>query len=96
MSCGVGFRCSSVLVLLWLWHRPAAVDPIKPLAWRSSTCCGCGPKKKKRKKRNSCYVGPSLRLEKGELHQVAHKTKDKYAKNSNKEKSSSKRANRKD
>ena len=25
VSCGVGRRCSSDLVLLWLWHRPAAV-----------------------------------------------------------------------
>ena len=52
--------------MLWLWHRLAATAPIQPLAWRSSTCCGCGPKKKERKKRNSFYVGPSLRLEKGE------------------------------
>ena len=33
MSCGVGHRCSSDLMLLWLWHRPAAVAPIGPLAW---------------------------------------------------------------
>ena len=26
-------RCSSDLVLLWLWCRPAAVVPIRPLAW---------------------------------------------------------------
>ena len=24
MSCGVGHRCCSYLVLLWLWHRPVA------------------------------------------------------------------------
>ena len=32
----VGRRCSSdsVLLWLWLWHGPAAVAPIQPLAWQ--------------------------------------------------------------
>ena len=33
MSYGVGRRCSLDLELLWLWRRPAATAPIKPLAW---------------------------------------------------------------
>ena len=35
MSCGVVRRCGSdvVLLLLWLWCRPAAVAPIQPVAW---------------------------------------------------------------
>ena len=33
MSCGVGPRCGSDLALLWLWCRPAAAAPIRPLAW---------------------------------------------------------------
>ena len=33
MSCGVGCRCGLDLALLWLWHRPVATDPIRPLAW---------------------------------------------------------------
>ena len=33
MSCGVGHRDGSDLVLLWLWHRLAAVAQIRPLAW---------------------------------------------------------------
>ena len=33
MSCGVDSRCGWDLVLLWLWHRPAAIAPIPPLAW---------------------------------------------------------------
>ena len=33
MSCGVGRRCSSDLVLLWLWHRPRAAALIRPLVW---------------------------------------------------------------
>ena len=32
MSCGVGRRCGADLALLWLWHRPAAIAPIRPLA----------------------------------------------------------------
>ena len=34
MSCGAGCRCSSDLVLLWLWCRPAAIALIQPLAWK--------------------------------------------------------------
>ena len=33
MSCGVGRRCGSDSALLWLWHRPVAIAPIRPLAW---------------------------------------------------------------
>ena len=33
MSCGVGHRRGSDLALLWLWCRPAAIAPIRPLAW---------------------------------------------------------------
>ena len=33
MSCGVGCRSSSDLVLLWLWYRLVATVPIRSLAW---------------------------------------------------------------
>ena len=33
MSCGVGRRRGSDPGLLWLWCRPAAIAPIRPLAW---------------------------------------------------------------
>ena len=33
MSCGVGCRHDSDPALLWLWCRPAAVAPIRPLPW---------------------------------------------------------------
>ena len=33
MSCGVGHRRGSDLVLLWLWCRLAATAPVGPLAW---------------------------------------------------------------
>ena len=33
VSCNVGHRHSSDLVVLWLWLWPAAVALIPPLAW---------------------------------------------------------------
>ena len=33
VSCGVGLRRGSELMLLWLWHRPVATALIRPLAW---------------------------------------------------------------
>ena len=33
MSCGIGRRQGLDLALLWLWCRPAAAAPIRPLAW---------------------------------------------------------------
>ena len=54
MSCGVGRRCDSDPELLWLWHRPAAVAPIRPLAWELPYAMGAAlirPKKKRTKKR---------------------------------------------
>ena len=49
MSCGVGHRCSSDLVLLWLWCRLVAVVPIRPLAWEPPYVAdvAIGEKKKK-------------------------------------------------
>ena len=46
VSCGVGPRSSLDLELLWLWHRPVATAPIG-----TSICCGCGPKKEKKRMR---------------------------------------------
>ena len=54
MSCGVGQRHSSDLALLWLWCRPAAVGPIRPLAWESPYAAGAALKKKKRSFRSVC------------------------------------------
>ena len=33
LSYGVGHRCDSDPVLLWLWCRPAATALIRPLVW---------------------------------------------------------------
>ena len=40
VSWGVGHRHGSVLVVLWLWCRPAAVAPIRPLAWEPPYAMG--------------------------------------------------------
>ena len=47
MSCGVGHRLGSDLSLLWLWCRPAAVDPIRPLAWEPPYAVSALPPPKK-------------------------------------------------
>ena len=44
---GVGHRYGSDLVLLWLWCRPAAAAPSRPLAWEPPYAV-CGPESKKK------------------------------------------------
>jgi len=54
VSCGVGHRLSSDVALLWLWCRPAAAAPIRPLAWELPSALGAAlekAKKQKKKKR---------------------------------------------
>ena len=50
MNCGVGHRHGSDLVLLWLWHRPAAVAPIQPLAWELPYTEGVALERQKKEK----------------------------------------------
>ena len=59
MSCGVGGRCSLDPALLWLWHRPVATAPIRPLAWELpyATVMALKSKKKKKKKKKRKKVG---------------------------------------
>jgi len=45
MSCGIHHRHSSDPVLLWLWHRPATIAPIQPLAWELPYATGAALKK---------------------------------------------------
>ena len=49
VSFGVGHRHGSDLALLWLWHRLAAVSPIKSLAWESPYATGAKKKNKRQK-----------------------------------------------
>ena len=46
MSCGVGRRCGSDPKLLWC--GPAAVAPIRPLAWEPPYAIGAALKRKKK------------------------------------------------
>ena len=49
-SCGVGCRCGSDPVLLWLWSRLAAEALIRPLAWDLPFATGVALKIKKERK----------------------------------------------
>ena len=51
----VGHRCSSDPELLWLFHRLAAVAPIRPLAWELPYATGSALRrlKTKRKRKNT-------------------------------------------
>ena len=40
MSCGVGCIRGSDPELLWLWRRPVATAPIRPLAWEPPYAAG--------------------------------------------------------
>jgi len=51
MSCGVGCRHGSDPELPWLWHRPVATPPIRPLAWESPCATSMALEDKKKKKR---------------------------------------------
>ena len=38
--------------LLWLWRRPVAIAPIRPLAWEPPYAAGAAQEKAKRQKKN--------------------------------------------
>ena len=50
VSCGVGHRRGSDLVLLWLWRRLVAAALIRPLAWEPPYAVGAALKRQKDKK----------------------------------------------
>ena len=52
MSCVVGHRRGSDPMLLWLWHRLAAVVSIGPLAWETPYAVGAALEKGKKTKKN--------------------------------------------
>ena len=49
-SFSVGHRHVSDPELLWLWHRPAAVLPVRPQAWELPYATGVALERKKKKK----------------------------------------------
>ena len=61
VSCGVGRRCGSDPMCLWLWCRLAAAAPIQPLAWELPYAAGVAlkniapPQKKKKKEMTSSH-----------------------------------------
>ena len=50
VSCGVGRRRGSDPTLLWLWRRPEATAPIRPLAWEPPYATGAAQKMAKKQK----------------------------------------------
>ena len=56
MSCGVGCRRGSDPALLWLWRRPAATAPIRPLAWEPPYAAGAAQEIAKKKKRMYSFI----------------------------------------
>ena len=51
MSYGVGRRHGSDLAVLWVWCKPAATAPIRPLAWEPPYATGSALKRQKKKER---------------------------------------------
>ena len=51
MSYGVGHRCGSDPVLLWIWCRLAATALIRPLAWEFPCAVSAAVEKTKRQKK---------------------------------------------
>ena len=51
LSCGVGCRCGSDHVFLWLCLRPEATAVIRPLAWEPPYATGVALEKIKRPKK---------------------------------------------
>ena len=62
MSCGVGHRLGSDLVLQWLWHRLAAIALLQPLAWEPAYAMGTALKKDKKKKKKKKEVSTYFKL----------------------------------
>ena len=56
MSCGVGHRRSLDHMLLWLWYRPMAAAPIRPVAWGPPYAAGVALQKTKRKKKKERQI----------------------------------------
>ena len=48
VSCGVGRRRGSDPALLWLWRRPVATAPIRPLAWEPPYAAGAAQRNSKK------------------------------------------------
>ena len=74
MSCGVGCRWGLNTELLWLWCRPVATAPIRPLAWEPPCAAGSGPRKGKNKQTNK-QTNPEPALDQGFRAELQSKKK---------------------
>ena len=66
MSCGVGRRHGSDPMWLWLWRRPAATAPIRPLAWEPPHATYSAQKRQKdrgKKKGNLLFLLTLMKVE---------------------------------
>ena len=71
MSCGVGCRLGLDPTLLWLWCRPAATTPIRPLAWEPTYAARVAlekAKKTKKKKKVNYFYFLMERSQRSEEH----------------------------
>ena len=88
MSCGVGGRCGSDLVLLWLWCRQVATAPIRPLAWEPPYATGAAlksqktKKKKKKKERKKLVEGCCSRSLEAQERLLVYRPKEGESQNS--------------
>ena len=60
MSCGVGRRRGSDLVLLWLWGRPGATALTGPLAWEPPSATGAAQEMAKKTKKKKFSSQPNV------------------------------------
>ena len=60
MSCGVGRRHGLDSALLWLWRRPVATAPIRPLAWEPPYAAGAAQEIAKRQKKKCDHRASSV------------------------------------
>ena len=63
VSCGVGHRRGSGPALLWLWRRPAATAPIRPLTWEAPYAAGAAQEMAKRQNKTKQKVHIQIQAE---------------------------------
>ena len=63
MSCGVGRSHGSDPMMLWLWCRPVAAVPIRPLAWEPPYATNAALKKKQERKKEEKLLAQIPRWE---------------------------------
>ena len=68
MSYGIGCRCGSDPLLLWLWHRLAATALTGPLAWEPPCAVGAALKK--------IFLNKNKKEEKSQINNLTHHLKE--------------------